>query len=185
MYKFLKLFTIFILIFGFNLTNASECRKYTQEQENLLHLAYEVGSHYDLGLTLAAIVQKESFVGDYIIRVNSQDGKYGSYGVTHILLETGMDLLGMKSSWEARATLVPRLINDDLFAMRMAIKKLLSVKTGESNIDWRNMVSRYNGGGPAARKYGNTVVGIVKSFKKCDTFFVQEHGLQDNILIIK
>ena len=59
---------------------ASECRTYTPEQMSALALAYSVGKPYDLSYTLMAITERESFVGNHIIRVNSRDGKYGTSG---------------------------------------------------------------------------------------------------------
>lgn len=148
--------------------NATECRKYTQEQTSLLQLAYSIGYKYDLGYTLAAIVQRESFVGDHVIRVNSKDGKYGSYGVTHINLETGMWLEGMESSWEARAKMAPKLMTNDLYAMKVSLRKLETVV----HLGWKDMVRSYNGSvrSPKTLDYLNGISDNIRKFKQCGVF---------------
>lgn len=179
------LFSIFILIFCFSQANAieTECPVYTQEQEDALKLAYSVGYEDDLGLTLAAIVVQESFVGPYIIRENPNDYSThtrkdgstftirGSYGLSHILLSTGMWLENYTSVWKARGELVPRLVEDDEYALKVALKKLHSVRKPDQ--DWRTLVARYNGSGKAARKYADNIAKHVTMFKKCSS--VVEH----------
>lgn len=179
------LFSIFILVFCFSQANAieTECPVYTDAQEDALKLAYSVGYEDDLGLTLAAIVVQESFVGPYIIRENPNDysthKRYdgsefiirGSYGITQILLSTGMWLEDYTSVWKARGELVPRLVQDDEYALEVALKKLRSVR--KSDQPWRTLVSRYNGSGQAAREYATNIAKHVTMFKKCSS--VVEH----------
>jgi hypothetical protein len=174
-----NLTSIFVLLFCFSQANAidTECPVYTPEQEAALKLAYEVGYEDDLGMTLAAIVVQESFVGPYIIRENPNDYSThkrkdgstfkirGSVGLPHILLSTGMWLEGYTSVWKARAELVPKLFNDDKYALQLALRKLKSVQKPDQ--DWRTLVSRYNGAGPAARSYAKKIAKHVNTFKKC------------------
>ena len=145
-----------------------ECRKYTPEQIIVLHTAYAVGAPYDLGYTLAAISKHEGFVGKHIIRVNSKDGKYGSYGITHINLETGMWLEGEENSWKARAEIAPKLMTDDVYSLKMALRKLETVH----HLGWRDMVRSYNGNVRSATtlEYLNNVIGHINQFKRCGVF---------------
>ena len=147
--------------------HANDCRVYSNEQLRVLHLANNIGSDYDLGLTIAGIVQQESFVGKYVIRVNANDysthfddeGRStiirGSYGITHVLLSTAMWLEDVDSTWKAKATIVPALVTNDHYAIGLAIRKLQSVqREGQS---WRELVAKYNGAGIAAREYAEKV----------------------------
>ena len=163
----MRLLLVLILgVLSFN-SFADKC-KYTQEQQDVLHLAYSIGKDYDLGYTLAAIVKQESFVGDNIIRINNNDGKYGSYGVTHINLETGMYFTGITNSWQAKADLAPALILDDEFAIEMGLKKLLS----KQSLGWEKMVRSYNGSLKlvATKIYLDKVRNNVVTFQQCKQF---------------
>ena len=141
----------------------ASCPNHTTEQQELIKQAYYVGLPYDLAYTLSAIVVRESFVGPYIIRVNSGDGKYGSYGVTHIELETAMWLEGYTNSWQAKQDLVPKLISDDHYAMHLALNKLRKDKSK----GWMVMWSRYNGSGSKARQYAEGIKKNIKILKDC------------------
>jgi len=165
------------MVTTFSFAKETECRVYTPEQENILKLAYEVGYSEDLGLTLAAIVKQESFVGPYIVRDNPndystherEDGSEckirGSYGVTHILLTTGAWLEGETNLWRARDTIARKLVTDDHYAIQLALKKLKSVQKKDQA--WRSLVARYNGAGPAARAYAEEIAGHVREFQRC------------------
>lgn len=145
-----------------------KCSTYTDEQLSLLHLAYITGQPYDLGLTLAAIVKQESFVGNHVIRVNSKDGKYGSYGVSHINLETAMYFEGTTNSWEARANIAPKLMTDDMYSLELSLIKLNSV----SHLSWKDQVRSYNGGVRDKRtlEYFNKIRGHINEFNRCNVF---------------
>ena len=142
-----------------------QCRVYTQEQMGALALAYSVGKPHDLSYTLMALVERESFVGDHIIRVNSKDGKYGSYGISHINLETAMWIEGVKNQWQARAEIAPRLVADDLYSLNLSLRKL------EANADlgWTDMVRSYNGSvrSPKTLEYLNGIRANIKKYKNC------------------
>jgi hypothetical protein len=164
MYKFL----IGILLF---LTTSSiiaqeKCPSFTKEQENLVVAAYMHGYEQDLGYSLAAIVWKESFVGKYVVRVNN-DQHNDSYGITHIELKTAMYLLGINNIWEAKDTIVRKLMVDDNFAMDLALAKLKSLKS----FSWKKKVQKYNGVG---YKYGEDIARKVKTLKRCYNFQVSE-----------
>lgn len=46
---------------------------FTPEQDRLVKLAYSYGLPFDYGKTLASIVVQESFVGKYVVKINSDD----------------------------------------------------------------------------------------------------------------
>lgn len=142
-----------------------QCRDYTPEQMGALALAYSVGKPYDLSYTLMAIVERESFVGNHIIRVNAKDGKYGSYGISHINLETAMWLEGVENQWKARAEIAPRLIVDDLYSLNLSLRKLET----NANLGWADMVRSYNGSvrSPKTLEYLNGIRENIKKYRNC------------------
>lgn len=145
---------------------SSECQTFTEQQSRVLQLSYVIGEPEDLGYTLAAIAMQESFVGRYVVRINPKDGKSGSYGITHVLLETAMWLEGEKSIWKAKQDIVPKLLTDDVYSLRLSIKKLKSY----SGTDWKGMVKAYNGSGKMADKYLDKIIKHVKMLKQCNYF---------------
>lgn len=140
------------------------CDNFTEEQEQILKMAYVIGAPYDRGHTLAGIVWRESFVGRYVVRVNSKDGAYGSYGVGQMQLSTAMELTDVDSQWQARAHLAPLLMNDDIFALNMSMRLLLRNGTEER---WFNSIVRYNGKGQVAIDYAKDVVERVNVLETC------------------
>lgn len=141
---------------------ASNCN-YTDEQSTLIKKAASYGSAFGYRKTLAAIVVQESFVGKYVIRINPKDGKHGSYGITHILLDTAMWLEGVESVWKAKDSIAELLIKDDLYALGLAVKKLDSVHKG----NWMKTWSAYNGG---SYKYAVNIRDNVRKLESCGYF---------------
>jgi len=167
--------TFKIIIFTLIFTVCNEafsqkfCPKFTPEQEGLILAAYYKGLPENLGYTLAAITWKESFVGKWVVKVNNRynpkkDKHYESYGVTHIELTTAMYLVGMKNYWQARAEIVPRLINDNNYAWELALMKLKTLRRHS----WEEKVKRYNGIGSVS--YGKEVVDKVRTLQYCYKF---------------
>lgn len=150
------------------------CDTFTEEQEQLLKMAYVVGVDYDRGYTLAGIIWRESFVGEYVIRVNSNDGDYGSYGIGHMQLSTAMYMLDVDSSWQAKSHLVPLMISDDIFSMSLSMKYLIKKDT---LTNWRASIRRYNGSGSKADEYADDVIERIRVLEKCG--FMQ--NLENNI----
>lgn len=141
--------------------NASECT-FTTEQDRLLKLAASYGEPFSYRKTLPAIVMQESFVGSYVVRINPNDGKHGSYGLTHILLETGMWLEGVDNIWKAKSEMVDRLMSDDLYSFKLAVKKLDSVHKG----DWMETWKRYNG----SVEYAYKIRDNIRLLERCGYF---------------
>jgi hypothetical protein len=142
---------------------AQTCPTFTTEQDVLLRKAYAIGNYDDWGWTLAAIVWRESIVGQYIVRINGQDGQQGSYGVAHMQITTAAYLTGEENLWRAKATLAPTLINNDTLALELALKYLQK----HQDLGWRGMIARYNGKGKQARMYSDDVVARVKTLQAC------------------
>lgn len=131
-----------------------------------MHMAYAIGKPRGYGLTLAAIVVRESFVEDEIVRMNNKDGAHGSYGITHVQLSTAMFIYGVGSVWRGKATLFERLVTDDQFSIRTSLIYLEMVETST----WRNTVRNYNGAGWRAENYADAITAIVDNFIECGTF---------------
>ena len=136
---------------------------FTEEQSRLISKAASYGLSFGYKKTLAAIVVQESFVGKYVVRINPKDGEMGSYGITHILLETAMYLEGIDNKWYAKDVVVEELIKNDLYALGLAVKKLDSIHKG----DWMQTWSRYNGG---STKYANSIKNNIRKLEHCGYF---------------
>ena len=155
--KYIIAFVIAVVAGFFAKVEASECRTYTSEQQQVIQNAYSSGLPFDYGYTLAAITVKESFVGNRIIRYNPQDP---STGVTHIQFATLKHLSG-ENHWGA-LVLAEQLVVDDMLSFEYSVKKLDSIQG-----TWWNKWKRYNGNGPAAEAYARDVQGIIKGLKRC------------------
>jgi len=156
------LITSSILISSTSLASNQSCN-FTTEQDRILKLAESYGKSFGYRKTLPAIVMQESFVGSYIVRVNNTDMPYGSYGITHIKLDTAMWLEGITSIWFAKDVTTMRLIFDDIYALRLAVKKLNSVHKG----NWRETWSKYNGG---SKVYAQKIANHIKLLESCGYF---------------
>jgi hypothetical protein len=151
------LLTVCILVLSFKAF--AHCPNYTEEQNDVMRLAYSVGVSHDLGYTLAAIVRQESFVGPYIIRLNPKDGAAGSYGLTHITLEWLRGHKNITSMWAMLEEYPARLMSDDVFALTMGLHHLLA----NQHRGWRPMLLRYNGGSD----YAGKIAVHLKELKGC------------------
>jgi len=141
----------------------ASCRDFTEEQYLTISEAFNYGHKQGYGYTLASITIQESFVGTYIVKVNNSDGKYGSYGVTHILLSTAMWLEGYTNHYKAKQDIIPKLINDNEYSFKLSIKKLNTYKGS----NWSERWASYNGKGDMARKYSKSIKRNVEMLKRC------------------
>lgn len=144
----------------------SQCPTYTEQQEELIHLAYYTGLPKDLGYTLAAIVIQEALVGSYVVRLNEKDRGGGSFGVTHIQLRTAMWLEGEENVWKAKQDIVPKLITSDAYALHLALLKLRTIRNSSSYME---LWGRYNGGGKN-NPYAKKIRSHVQMLQKCYEF---------------
>lgn len=150
-----------------------ELKQLNKQQYLILSLAYSIGRKSDLELTLTAIVWKESSFGKQI--ANTKDGKYGSFGVGQILLETAMSRNGYKSNDE-RLKLKMQLLTDNVFNLEQAVKELLYWKSiykdRMNHYDWlRLTVASYNAGwrtvkSPKGKRYADDVMLRIKAIRK-------------------
>ena len=121
--------------------------KLNDGQKRVLVDSYTYGKNFDLGYTLAAIAWKESNFGMYM--TNLGDGKYGSYGVFHILLDHAIVRHNIKATnkWN-KSRLVERLIFDFDFSAQEAIGQLEywknKFKNKENTLAWA--IAGYNAG---------------------------------------
>ena len=158
----MKKFFLLLVISVLSSESFSRCG-YTDEQASLIDKAASYGAAFGYSQTLSAIVVQESFVGSYIVRINPNDGSHGSYGVTHILLDTAMWLESKKNIWYAKDVIAEELIKNDLYAMGLAVKKLDSVHKG----NWMQTWSKYNGG---SMVYAGKIRDNIKKLKSCGFF---------------
>lgn len=147
-FRVLLLFLLFTI--GYSETKESlylkELNSMSQAQASFLVASYYAGDKIDMGLTLAGIVWKESNFGKYI--VNSKDGKYGSFGLAQILLQTAMSRNNIKTP-EEREALKLRLITDHSFNLDQAVTELGYWKkyyTGKTKFLTLRVVASYNNG---------------------------------------
>lgn len=143
----------------------ASCRDYTETQWATIENAFFRASEHGYGWTMAGIVIQESFVGPYIVKVFGEDGKYGSYGITHVQLTTAMWLEREDNVWRAKQDIAERLILDDDYAVDLAIKKLNKVKRPK----WRDTWAKYNGKGKASYIYSDNIASHIKNLKECTT----------------
>jgi hypothetical protein len=155
------------------------CPVFTPEQQRILRIAYKTGGQYNqelynavgthIGHSLAAIVWKESFVGEYIIRFNTGDGQLGSYGVGHVQLTTLFWMDGVGNTLKNRDELAPqyitRLLIDDYYAIHTAYRYLKHLTIREGN--FYNARMRYNGRGAKAVEYADDVTAKVLTLIRC------------------
>lgn len=118
----------------------------TDEQKKVLLDSYTYGSEHDLGLTLAAIAWQESNFGMYM--TNLSDGKHGSYGPFHILLDYAMVRHDARSKWE-QSRLAERLLFDFDFSASEALNQIQywqnRFKDNTNSLAWA--IAAYNAGG--------------------------------------
>lgn len=117
----------------------------SDDQLKIMVFSYKMGAEFDLGYSLAAIAWKESNFGLYLM--NLADGKLGSFGVYHILLEYAIARNKIKSNWDI-SRYAERLVFDNELCANEAISELLFWKKyhkKHANV-WRRMFASYNAG---------------------------------------
>lgn len=184
---------LLILLANATESEAAQCRVYSEEQQEVLELAYSFGVGSGQSLTLAAIAQNESFLGKAVIRVNGLDvdPRYteqavvpaGSYGVMHILLSTAIILDGgdpydNNDAVVGLSNTARSLQDDDGVAIMYALRKLDEVRrhyfgrgAPRSKEDWRLLWGGYNSyNRVSGDAYADRISTIVESFQRCRTF---------------
>lgn len=122
--------------------------------------SYLHGQEKDLGYTLIAINWKESKLGLHKVRL--QDGKYGSYGVSHIFLD--YPTKGW-NNWQRNKYAEKLMLNDD-FAIQEGLNNLSYWQSHKAT--WFESVAAYNSGWNGGESYARDVANTVRQIMKCD-----------------
>ena len=158
-------FNIFLAFLLLPLVAVADCgKRWTVEQWSVAQIAYHAGEPYGYGYTMAALVERESFVGPYVIRHNIKDGQEGSWGIGHVQLTTAMQLENYTNLYKARAELVHRMVSDDVYAAELSARYLAHHIERRG---WYNGVRRYNGG---SRLYADHVTKRALQLQRCNLF---------------
>ena len=169
-YILLLLLPVFLHSVEYDKKYLEELEKLTTEQKEVLYLAYSAGAEKGYGLTLAAIAWKESRFGKYMLNVT--DGKYGSYGPYHVLLEYTLIRHNVTSNW-GKSRLAEKLLYDMEFSSKEALDVLTYYHNRFKKKDnsWRWAVAAYNNGNKAlttdkGKKYAEDIALRVVTLKK-------------------
>lgn len=151
-----------------------ELERLDQKQKEILYLAYSNGAEKGLGLTLAAIAWKESQFGKFMLNVT--DGKYGSYGPYHVVLDYALVRNNVKTSWE-KSRLAEKLLYNMEFSSKEALSVLSYWAKRFKNKDnpWRWTVAAYNNGNKSltTTKGLNYVNDIAIRVKTIEKYFIK------------
>lgn len=176
-----KLFLLLMVVCTTSLFAAGSVNGYYQglsklndNQMRVLVKAYNAGKAHKRNATLAAIAWNESSAGERL--ENLSDGRYGSFGVYHGLMETVLARHNLKPTKANIALMAKRLKTDFDFASKEVIAELSYWEhrnRGKTNVYKRTLAS-YNAGNKglgcsAGVKYSNDislrVIAIDKFFK--------------------
>ena len=171
---------------------STDCRSYTIEQKELMFRAFQFAEISGYAFTLPAIIVKESFWGDMIIKRNLGDIESrfrdmpveprGSFGSTHILLSTAMDELGLSPfDWRQNVeamSWVPDwlLVNENSWQMSLELldkhrKRLFGNGRPRTQVEWRMLWGSWNSKlNGADSDYSLAIAAIVDEFITCDVF---------------
>lgn len=143
--RFLLLFLlpVFLHSVEYDKKYLKELEELTTEQKEVLYIAYSTGAEEGYGLTLAAIAWKESQFGKYMLNVT--DGKYGSYGPYHVLLDYSLKRHKITTKW-GKSRLAEKLLYDIEFSSKEALDVITYYHNRFKKKDnpWRWAVAAYN-----------------------------------------
>lgn len=159
--------------------------EFTPHQKAVIKKAYEYGSRYGLGSTLAAIAWQESCAGVYL--VNFQDP---SAGVFHAHIPNILKRYkNLKDNGFTANMVGQKLINDFDFSAKEAIKELLYwKKIYKGNLE--NMIKSYNKGflwqkeSSAADKAQSYYTSIVSKSKAVERFMRSSNNIKPSKMYI-
>lgn len=151
----------------------TELKNLDKNQSMTMVMSYWTGVKSDFGLTLMAIVWKESSFGKNLS--NTRDGKYGSFGVGQILLETAMRRLN-KTSKADRKDVKMKLLTDTAFNLKLAMEELTYWRKYHKDKKKRKywltcVIASYNAGWKSVysskgKEYAKDVLVRIKALKK-------------------
>jgi hypothetical protein len=147
-YILLLLLPVFLHSVEYDMKYLKELEKLTTEQKEVLYLAYSAGAEKGYGLTLAAIAWKESQFGKFMLNIT--DGRHGSYGPFHVLLDYAIIRHNVTSSW-GKSRLAEKLVYDMEFSSKEALDVLTYYHDRFKKKDnpWKWAVAAYNNGNKA------------------------------------
>lgn len=160
----------FVFVIGMSLSflvNAYECqyqKSMDNEQWYNVSKGYFAAQPHGYGLTLAAIIIKETQGGLYRVNPESKD-----YGLTQINIKTAVDRLGYEDTPFMRSVAASKIVFDDDLAIALAIEELLYWDKRRGG-DWKTVVASYNDGtiiGSDGWNYYRQVAEIVQQLKRC------------------
>lgn len=160
-------------------------KRLNDDQLKIMLFSYKVGLEYDLGYALTAIAWKESNFGKYLINIS--DGKEGSYGVYHILLDTAASRNKLRTVWD-RSRYAERLIFEIELCADEAITELLFWKKyfKRTSTPWKAMFAGYNAGAKglnsiAGKAYADDAILRVKALQR----YFKEKGIESRLAAFK
>lgn len=144
-----------------------EFKSFSNEEYKIMLQIMSYGIKDDLGYTLAAIAWKESMFGRW--NLNLSDGKKGSFGPFHILLEYSLKRNSVTTNW-GESRLAEKHLYDLEFTTNEAISILKDFKSRE-NCNLRCAVASYNAGNKgyvkqSGQNYANEIFARISYLKK-------------------
>lgn len=166
---FIALSIIIFLLFlaGETRANHNGCEiqhQMTNEQWYNVSKGYYAAEPHNYGLTLAAIIIRESQGGLYRVNPESKD-----YGLTQINIKTAIVRMGYKDTPFMRSVAASKIVFDDDLAIALAIEELLYWHN-RRNGNWKHVVSSYNSGNDMTkglRHYYPKIAKTVEKIKPC------------------
>lgn len=160
--KLIRATALGVVLFSSVVNAHNRCDMFSSEQLANLQYAYDYGSHFDHGWTLAAIIWRESSAG--IKNINLRDPSYGPF---HVHLKTASRQCGfdwMEDQERAHKVSV-ELMNNFTYGAQHAIKVLDYWKKQHKG-NYRKMVASYNAGYSWSSEAGQVYVAdIVKKIQ--------------------
>ena len=143
------IFLIFLIIGLLKANLYSEYKNFSSYQKRIMYKTFKKAKQFGLQYTLTAIAWQESQFGKY--RINLKDGKYGSFGIFHNLLESVCDRHNCDTYW-SKSRLAERLILDYDFSFSEALAEFKywfnywKSKGFSDTVAWKRAVCSYNAG---------------------------------------
>jgi len=138
---------------------------YSHKQIKLVRHTYKIGSEFNLGLTMSAILLKESNAGKYTITINRNSIDCGIFMINSKTLAN--------NHWN-QSRICERLLKDKDFSISIAIKRFKYFynyykSKGDSNgIAWKKAVMSYHSGWryKLGKQYYKDIVKNIKIVRK-------------------
>lgn len=147
---------------------AANCDDVTFEDEQLWNLqkAYDFGSRYDKGYTMAAILWQESSAGKHLKRKDGEHWSMSSYGPFHILLKTASH---RRECHQSECRDVRRKLNNFEYSANLSLEELLYWEARLGSLG--KAVAAYNRGNNwntnGGRNYLKKINAKIRYLKQC------------------